>query len=63
MSLQAMRMRDAAGVYRTCYFTKSKRGILIPHAFVKKTQKTPPHKIDLARRPLKETDVPPNSVD
>ena len=43
-----------AGIYRTFYFKKSKRGILIPHACVKKTQKTPQHEIALARKRLKE---------
>jgi phage-related protein len=33
---------------------KSKRGILIVHAFVKKTQKTPPREITLARKRLEE---------
>jgi phage-related protein len=54
VGVEELRIRDGAGVYRTFYFTKSKRGILIPHAFVKKTQKTPQHEIDLARRRLKE---------
>ncbi len=49
-----LRIRDQAGIYRAFYFKKSKRGILIPHACVKKTQKTPPHEIMLARKRLKE---------
>jgi phage-related protein len=49
-----LRMRDAVGIYRTFYYTQSPRGILVFHAFVKKTQTTPRHEIDLARRRLKE---------
>jgi len=54
VGVEELRIRDAAGIYRTFYFTKSKRGILIPHACVKKTQKTPRHEIALARKRLKE---------
>ncbi len=49
-----LRVRDANGIYRAFYFVKSERGILIFHAFVKKTQKTPPAEIELARKRLKE---------
>lgn len=54
VGVEELRIRDAAAIYGTFYFTKSKRGILIPHACVKKTQKTPPHEIALARKRLKE---------
>ena len=54
VGVEELRIRDAAGIYRTFYFKKSKRGILIVHAFVKKTQKTPPHEITLARKRLEE---------
>jgi phage-related protein len=49
-----LRIRDAAGIYRTFYFKKSARGVLIPHAFVKRTQKTSRTDIELARKRLKE---------
>lgn len=49
-----LRIRDAAGVYRTFCYTRSLRGILVFHAFVKKTRATPIHEIDLARKRLKE---------
>jgi phage-related protein len=49
-----LRMRDRTGIYRTFYFTKSLRGILLFHAFVKKTQKTSLHDIELGRKRLKE---------
>ena len=54
MGVEELRIRDAAGIYRTFYSQKSKRGILIVHAFVKKTQKTPPREITLARKRLEE---------
>lgn len=54
LGVEELRIRDRAGVYRTFYFTKSPRGILIFHAFVKKTQKTPRQEIDLGRKRLKE---------
>jgi len=52
--VEELRIRDEAGICRTFYFEKSKRGILIPHAGVKKTQKTTKHEIALARKRLKE---------
>jgi phage-related protein len=54
LGVEELRIRDRAGIYRTFYFQKSSRGILIFHAFVKKTQKTPSHEIDLGRKRLKE---------
>ena len=54
IGVEELRVRDASGIYRTFYYKKSKRGILIIHAFVKKTQKTSPHEIDIAKRRLKE---------
>lgn len=49
-----LRIRERAGVFRTFYYFRTERGILIPHAFVKKTQATPQNEIILARRRLKE---------
>jgi phage-related protein len=54
VGVEELRIHDDAGIYRTFYFKKSERGILIPHACVKKTQKTPQHEIALARKRLKE---------
>jgi phage-related protein len=54
LGVEEIRIRDARGIYRVFYFKKSKRGILIPHAFVKKTQRTPQHELKLARRRLRE---------
>jgi phage-related protein len=52
--VEELRIRDESGAYRTFYFKKSRRGILILHAFVKKTQKTPLRELDIARARLKE---------
>ena len=52
--VEELRIRDRAGSYRTFYYTKSNRGVLIFHAFVKKTQKTPLHEIELGRKRIKE---------
>ncbi len=49
-----LRFRDESGIQRVFYYTKSERGILIFHAFTKKTQKTPPGEIGLGRKRLKE---------
>lgn len=51
---EELRIKDRAGVYRALYFTKVAGAILIFHAFVKKTAKTPPHEIDLAQKRLRE---------
>jgi phage-related protein len=49
-----IRIRDRTGIYRVFYYRQSPRGILIFHAFMKKTQTTPQRELDLARRRLKE---------
>jgi len=54
MGAAELRVRGKDGVYRTFYYTKSSRGILIFHAFVKKTQKTASDDIELGRKRLKE---------
>jgi len=36
-----LRVRDADGIYRVFYYLKSAKGILVFHAFTKKTQTTP----------------------
>ncbi|HEY2460057.1 MAG TPA: type II toxin-antitoxin system RelE/ParE family toxin [Candidatus Acidoferrum sp.] len=49
-----LRMRDQRGIYRTFYYVSSPQGILILHAFVKKSMETPKPEIELARKRLKE---------
>jgi phage-related protein len=49
-----LRIRDAAGIYRAFYLVKVADAVLIFHAFVKKTQKTPDREIELGKKRLKE---------
>jgi phage-related protein len=49
-----LRIRDRTGIYRAFYYVRSTRGILVFHAFVKKTQTTPVRELDLGRKRLKE---------
>lgn len=51
---EELRIKDRTGAYRVFYYTKSERGILVFHAFVKKSRKTPQHEIDLGKKRLKE---------
>jgi phage-related protein len=49
-----LRMRDRHGSYRAFYYTRLPRGILIFHAFVKKSRATPMREIELGRKRLRE---------
>jgi phage-related protein len=49
-----LRLRGQDGIFRVFYYTAAPQGVLVFHAFVKKTQQTPPLEIDLARKRLKE---------
>ena len=49
-----LRFRDANGIQRVFYFLNSPKAILVFHAFVKKTQKTPSTEMLLGSRRLKE---------
>jgi len=49
-----LRIRDRAGIYRAFYYSRSPRGILVFHAFVKKTRATPVRELDLGKKRLKE---------
>ncbi len=49
-----LRIQDRSGIYRVFYYRRSARGILVFHAFVKKTQTTPRRELNLARTRLKE---------
>ncbi|MAV90977.1 MAG: hypothetical protein CL676_06115 [Bdellovibrionaceae bacterium] len=48
-----LRIKDGAGIYRVFYVLFDRGKILIPHAFTKKTQKTPPKEIDTAKKRLR----------
>ena len=49
-----LRFRDSSGIQRVFYYLKSSKGILVFHAFNKKTQKTPLSEIETGRKRLKE---------
>jgi len=52
--LWEIRMGGKAGTGRAIYVTLSGRRIIILHVFLKKTQKTPRHAIELARQRMQE---------
>lgn len=49
-----LRVQGEEGIYRAFYSTAAAPGILVFHAFVKKTQRTPPREVQVARKRLKE---------
>ncbi|MFI5057032.1 MAG: type II toxin-antitoxin system RelE/ParE family toxin [Candidatus Acidiferrales bacterium] len=49
-----IRIADRTGIYRAFYYVRSARRILVFHAFVKKSQATPKHEMDLGKKRLKE---------
>lgn len=49
-----LRLHGEDGRFRAFYFTASAEGILVFHAFAKKTRQTPPAEIRTGRRRLKE---------
>jgi phage-related protein len=49
-----LRFRDRSGVYRVIYFLAGQGMIWLLHGFMKKTQQTPEHNIEIARKRLKE---------
>ncbi len=51
---EELRVKDASGAYRVFHYVRSGRGILVFHAFVKKSQATPEYEIRLGRKRLKE---------
>lgn len=48
-----LRFRDRNGIYRTIYWLAGAGTIWLLHAFKKKTQKTPPLNIEVAKERLK----------
>jgi len=47
-----IRVKDASGIFRAFYVIKLEYGIIVFHAFKKKSQKTPKHEIDTGRKRL-----------
>jgi phage-related protein len=54
VGVSELRVTAEDGTYRAFYYTADSQGILVFHAFVKKTQRTPPFELELARKRLKE---------
>jgi phage-related protein len=54
VGVSELRVKGGDGIFRVFYYTSAPRGVLVFHAFVKKTQRTPPLEIELARKHLKE---------
>lgn len=52
--LWELRITGKDGIARAIYITKQEQRLVIVRIFVKKTQKTPPHEIALARQRAKE---------
>jgi phage-related protein len=51
---EELRVKDRTGAYRIFYYTRLGNTVLVFHAFVKKSQKTPMHEIEIGRKRLKE---------
>ncbi len=49
-----LRLKAAEGIARVFYFVQTGQRIVMLHQFVKKTQKTPPKELKIARRRMKE---------
>lgn len=52
--VEELRIRDETGSYRVFYLARMERGVLIFHAFVKKSRQTPDRELELGRKRLKE---------
>lgn len=52
--LWEMRMKGRDGIARAIYVTAKGERMVVVYAFVKKTQKTPPRALDIARERAKE---------
>ena len=48
-----LRVKDRAGIYRVIYVLFDRGQIVIPHAFTKKSQKTPSKEIETAKKRLR----------
>jgi phage-related protein len=54
LGVEELRIKDRQGIYRAFYLVKYAGGVLVFHAFQKKTQKTPQPEIELGKKRLKE---------
>jgi phage-related protein len=49
-----LRCQGKEGIGRVLYCTMANREIILLHSFIKKTQKTPIHELEIAKRRMKE---------
>lgn len=54
LGVEELRIKDRGGQYRVFYYLKHRAGILVFHAFVKKSQDTPKREIKTGRQRLRE---------
>lgn len=54
VGVEELRVKDRSGIYRVFYYARLMDRIVVFHAFIKKTQQTPKHEIDLGKKRLKE---------
>jgi len=52
--LYELRIKDSKGIYRIIYFSYTDKSFIMLNGFVKKTSKTPPNEIELAKIRMKE---------
>jgi len=52
--VRELRIKDESGIYRAFYVTRFGKGVIVFHAFQKKTQKTAKHDLQIARKRLAE---------
>lgn len=52
--VEELRVKDRTGAYRVFHFTRFASAILIFHAFIKKTEKTPKQELELGKKRLQE---------
>lgn len=52
--VEELRIRDKSGSYRTFCLARSERGVLVFHAFTKKTRETPKREVETGGKRLKE---------
>jgi phage-related protein len=54
IGVEELRIRDRAGIFRVFCYARLARGVLVFHAFTKKTAQTPRNQLALGKKRLKE---------
>ena len=54
VGVSELRVKTEDNAFRVFYYTASPQGVLVFHAFTKKTKRTPPLEIELARKHMRE---------